>query len=163
MKHRLAVLGAGSWGATLADVLARKGHDVSLWEIYPEAMKKLRDTRSLAVLPQLRLHESALVTSDLGVIYESAQKHGMKVVAITITPWSGFRRWYNAPRAAATHEVNRWIREQLGKSVDYLVDAWPLLSCGNPEELCTSYNRPFTDGLHFGPKGHEKLAEARGG
>ena len=101
-----------------------------------------------------------LVTSDLGAIYEEAHKQGMKVVAITITPWSGFRRWYNPSRSAATHEVNRWIREQLGKSVDHVVDAWPLLSCGDPEALCVRYGRPFTDGLHFGPQGHQKLGEA---
>ncbi|MCK6145536.1 NAD(P)H-dependent glycerol-3-phosphate dehydrogenase [Enterococcus hirae] len=31
MKYRVAVLGAGSWGAALAQVLAENGHDVRLW------------------------------------------------------------------------------------------------------------------------------------
>ena len=29
---RVAVLGAGSWGTTLAIVLAENGHEVALWE-----------------------------------------------------------------------------------------------------------------------------------
>ena len=32
----IAVLGAGSWGTTLADLLARKGHEVRLWAYEPE-------------------------------------------------------------------------------------------------------------------------------
>lgn len=30
MKYRVAVLGAGSWGTALAQVLAENGHDVRL-------------------------------------------------------------------------------------------------------------------------------------
>ena len=31
MKYRVAVLGSGSWGTALAQVLAENGHDVRLW------------------------------------------------------------------------------------------------------------------------------------
>ncbi len=30
-EYRVAVLGAGSWGTALAQVLAENGHDVRLW------------------------------------------------------------------------------------------------------------------------------------
>ena len=33
---RVAVLGAGAWGTALADLLARKGHDVRLWAHEPD-------------------------------------------------------------------------------------------------------------------------------
>ena len=35
----IAVLGAGSWGTTLADLLARKGHEVRLWAYEPEVVE----------------------------------------------------------------------------------------------------------------------------
>lgn len=62
---RVGVVGGGSWGATLADHLARKGHDVSLWEFVPALAESLRKTRSLTVMPQLRLQDSVRVTNDL--------------------------------------------------------------------------------------------------
>ncbi len=36
---RVAVLGAGSWGTTLADLLARKGHQVRLWAYEAEVVE----------------------------------------------------------------------------------------------------------------------------
>ena len=35
---RIAVLGAGSWGTTLADLLARKGHEVTIWAYEAEVV-----------------------------------------------------------------------------------------------------------------------------
>ncbi|MHB1330095.1 MAG: NAD(P)H-dependent glycerol-3-phosphate dehydrogenase [Gemmatimonadales bacterium] len=35
---RIGVLGAGSWGTALADLLARKGHDVRLWAYEPDVV-----------------------------------------------------------------------------------------------------------------------------
>jgi glycerol-3-phosphate dehydrogenase (NAD(P)+) len=37
----IAVLGAGSWGTTLADLLARKGHNVRLWAHEPEVVEAI--------------------------------------------------------------------------------------------------------------------------
>jgi glycerol-3-phosphate dehydrogenase (NAD(P)+) len=65
MKERIAVLGGGSWGATLAAHLAKNGHDVAVWEFMPAVAERLRDTRSLATLPALRLPENVAVTSNI--------------------------------------------------------------------------------------------------
>jgi len=62
---RIAVLGAGSWGAALAAVLADNGHSVSLWEFNTEAAKNLSETRRLSILPDLALPMSIEVTSQL--------------------------------------------------------------------------------------------------
>lgn len=64
-RERIAVLGAGSWGATLAGVLADNGHDVSLWEFDPKAAASLASTRTLSFLPDLHLPQSVHVTNDL--------------------------------------------------------------------------------------------------
>lgn len=102
----------------------------------------------------------AKIERDLTAMYETAHRHGVKVVAITVTPWGGFRRYFNATRLAATLETNRWILAQRDAgAIDAAVDAYPLLSCGDPTTLCARFTAPFNDGLHFGPDAHEKLGE----
>jgi lysophospholipase L1-like esterase len=102
----------------------------------------------------------ALIERDLTSMYEMSRRHGAKVVAITVTPWGGFTRYFNASRLAATLEVNRWILAQRDRgAIDAAVDAYPLMSCGDLTQLCATVAVPFKDGLHFGPEGHEKLGE----
>jgi lysophospholipase L1-like esterase len=102
----------------------------------------------------------ALIERDLTAMYEAAHQHGAKVVTITVTPWGGFTRYFNASRLATTLEVNRWILAQRDSgAVDAAVDAYPLLSCGDPTVLCPRFALPNRDGLHFGPEGHQVLGE----
>jgi lysophospholipase L1-like esterase len=101
------------------------------------------------------------IEADLSSMYRVAHEHGIQVIALTVTPWGGFHRYYNPSRAATTAELNRWILGlPAAHTVDFAVDVNPLLSCGNAEEICDAYSAPFKDGIHFGPKGHEKIAEA---
>jgi lysophospholipase L1-like esterase len=101
-----------------------------------------------------------LVERDLTAMYDAAHRHGAKVVAITVTPWGGFTRYFNATRLAATLELNKWILAQrTSGTVEAAIDAYPLLSCGDATMLCDRYTAPFKDGLHFGPAGHERLGE----
>ncbi|MCA9596515.1 MAG: SGNH/GDSL hydrolase family protein [Myxococcales bacterium] len=103
----------------------------------------------------------AKVETDLSAMYEIAKKHGAKVVAITVAPWGGFKKYFNESRSRTTHELNDWIRAQPDAgAVDYVVDAYALLSCGDPEKLCPDYQHAIHDGLHFGKGGHEKLGQA---
>jgi len=103
----------------------------------------------------------ALVERDLAAMYADAQKHGARVVALTVAPWGGFTRFFNASRAAATLEVDRWILSQRATGpVDAVVDAYGLLSCGDATTLCPRYTAPFRDGIHFGDEGHRILGEA---
>jgi lysophospholipase L1-like esterase len=103
----------------------------------------------------------ALVERDLAAMYSDVHAHGAKAVAMTVAPWGGFTRFFNASRAAATLEVNRWILSQRTTGlVDAVVDAYGLLSCGDASTLCPRYTAPFRDGLHFGDEGHKVLGEA---
>lgn len=102
----------------------------------------------------------AKVAADLTLMYEMARERNIKVIAINVAPWGGFKRYYNAHRGATTLEVNRWIEQQrVQGKVDFVVDAYSLLSCGDPEVLCPALAEPFRDGIHFGPKGHEKIGK----
>jgi lysophospholipase L1-like esterase len=103
----------------------------------------------------------AKIEHDLTLMYEDARRHGAKVVAVTVAPWGGFTRYFNASRSAATLDVNQWIFAQRDAgAVDAVVDAYKLLSCGDATTLCPSYTMPKSDGLHFGDEGHKRLGEA---
>jgi glycerol-3-phosphate dehydrogenase (NAD(P)+) len=41
MMENIGVIGAGSWGTTLADLLAKKGHSVTLWAYEPELVRAM--------------------------------------------------------------------------------------------------------------------------
>ncbi|HVO32528.1 MAG TPA: NAD(P)H-dependent glycerol-3-phosphate dehydrogenase [Elusimicrobiota bacterium] len=77
--ERVAVLGGGSWGATLASLLADKGHDVLLWEFDRRAAEILSTARRLAVLPDLILNPAVRVTSDIA---EAADQRSTIVSAV---------------------------------------------------------------------------------
>jgi glycerol-3-phosphate dehydrogenase (NAD(P)+) len=65
----LAVVGAGSWGTALARLLARKGHQVSLWAREPEVVREIREHgENRTFLPGARLPDSLEASSDLAEV-----------------------------------------------------------------------------------------------
>jgi lysophospholipase L1-like esterase len=100
----------------------------------------------------------ARITGDLAFMYGAMRERGVRVVGITVAPWGGFRR-YDAARGEATRALNDWIRgAATSGTIDRVVDAYGLLSCGDPERMCAEYAR--RDGLHVSPRGHTVLGDA---
>jgi glycerol-3-phosphate dehydrogenase (NAD(P)+) len=52
MKRSIGVIGAGSWGTTLADLLAKKGHQVTLWAYEHDLVAEMRQTRENSIYLQ---------------------------------------------------------------------------------------------------------------
>jgi lysophospholipase L1-like esterase len=100
------------------------------------------------------------IEGDLSTMYTMAHEAQVVVIALTVSPWGGFTRYYNKSRAEHTKKLNAWILQQRGGLVDDVIETSPLLSCGDPEKLCPAFQGGFKDGLHFGREGHEKLGEA---
>jgi len=71
-RDAIAVLGAGRWGITLAEVAARNGRKVVLWCEDPGRLQHLQaDRHDQAVLPELaRLHEGVQLAADLAAAVE---------------------------------------------------------------------------------------------
>ena len=67
---KISVLGAGSWGTTLACLLSDNGHDVYLWEINEEAARKLDKERKLPFIGG-DVPENIKVSSNLNIINET--------------------------------------------------------------------------------------------
>lgn len=66
MSNVISVLGAGSWGTTLAIHLSKKGNSVKLWEFLPDVAKQLDEVReNKDFLPGIAIPENILITSDL--------------------------------------------------------------------------------------------------
>lgn len=63
---KIGVIGAGSWGTTLANVLAKKGHRVTLWAYETELVAEMRKSRENGLyLPGIRLDERLSYTSNV--------------------------------------------------------------------------------------------------
>jgi glycerol-3-phosphate dehydrogenase (NAD(P)+) len=73
-NSRVAVLGSGSWGTALADLLARNGHDVGLWTWSDALAREIRDTgRNETFLPGVELSPELTVTADIGGALEASE------------------------------------------------------------------------------------------
>jgi glycerol-3-phosphate dehydrogenase (NAD(P)+) len=71
---RVGVLGAGSWGTTLAQLLAAKGHDVRLWAFEPEVAEAINTRHENPVyLPDAPLDERLAATTTIGDAIEGAE------------------------------------------------------------------------------------------
>lgn len=82
----ITVLGAGSWGTTLAILLAEKGFPVTLWAHRPEFAKELQEKReNTRYLKGIRFPENLLVTND-----ESAAAGTAKLIVVA-TPAQAVR------------------------------------------------------------------------
>jgi glycerol-3-phosphate dehydrogenase (NAD(P)+) len=62
---RIAVLGGGAWGTALANVTARAGRKVTLWEFDAGNAEHLATKRESRFLPGLRVEDGIVVTRDL--------------------------------------------------------------------------------------------------
>ncbi len=73
MTETIAVLGAGSWGTTLANLLAKKGHQVRLWSFEEDVTEAIRsDGRNAVYLPEIQLSDNLAGTSDMGEAVDGA-------------------------------------------------------------------------------------------
>lgn len=63
---KLSVIGAGSWGTVLSQILADNGHTVYLWARNPEKAARIQETRCNAdYLPDFTLNPAITVTGSL--------------------------------------------------------------------------------------------------
>lgn len=69
---KIAVLGAGGWGTSLAVMLNRNGHSVSLWSAFPEEIQSIhRFGEHKRLLPGVAIAPSIDLTTDLSCVTDA--------------------------------------------------------------------------------------------
>ncbi|SHK60037.1 glycerol 3-phosphate dehydrogenase (NAD(P)+) [Desulfatibacillum alkenivorans DSM 16219] len=81
---QVAVVGGGSWGTALAQLLASKGYKTSLWVLEEEVAESIAKERENKVfLPDIKLSENITPTLDL----EEALKDKDMIVSVVPSEW----------------------------------------------------------------------------
>jgi len=138
--ERIAVLGAGSWGTTLAIVLAENDHAVRLWEFLPEQARALeRERENRRFLPGVPIPDRVAVTADVDAALDGAvmvvfvvPSHTVREVAVRVAASARFDRdavIVNAAKGIEEGTVARMsevLREALG------LDAGRILTLAGP-------------------------------
>ena len=84
--EKICVLGAGSWGTTLANTLAEKGYDINLWIREEEVYQAIQKTRENTVfLPGVKLAQNITPTNSI----KEAVKD--RIVVVCVVPSHGVR------------------------------------------------------------------------
>ena len=79
---KTAVIGAGAWGTTLANHLAKKGEATSLWVREAELAEEMRTKRENTwFLPGMKLSEDLFISSEMSEVLRNAECHLMVVPA----------------------------------------------------------------------------------
>ncbi|HEX9883990.1 MAG TPA: NAD(P)H-dependent glycerol-3-phosphate dehydrogenase [Desulfobaccales bacterium] len=133
----MTVIGAGSWGTTLAQLLGDKGVGVRLWVREAQVLEDLRRDRiNHTFLPEVRLSSRISYTQEFGAALEDA---GVVIMAV---PSHVFRQTLRAlkphwPQGGALLSATKGMeidsqltmdgvtREELGAAVPYAVLAGP--------------------------------------
>ena len=68
-----AVLGAGAWGAALADRLARNAHDVRLWAYEPDVADSINSTHRNRFLADVELASSIVAHTEMKDVVSGAE------------------------------------------------------------------------------------------
>jgi len=77
----VGVIGAGSWGTALARLLAKRGHQVSIWAREPEVVREILDHReNKTFLPGVALPETLEASSKLSEVV------GGKEILVSVVP-----------------------------------------------------------------------------
>lgn len=94
-EHSISILGAGSWGTALANLIAQNGHHVTLWGHTTAHIDTLLKTRrNDRYLPDIHLSEKIHFTADLAsavknsaIVLLVVPSHAFRAVLIAVRPY----------------------------------------------------------------------------
>lgn len=84
-KYEISILGAGSWGGTLAYLLSNKGINVNLWTPSKDEYTQIKKTKTLTKPKKYKLNKNINITTDFELVIKES-----KVIVIAV-PTNVFR------------------------------------------------------------------------
>ena len=78
-QYKVCVLGAGSWGGTLAWMLSKKNYQVTIWTFSKEEYKALSKTRKLIKPKKISLDKNIKITTNL---HDAVSNANIIVIAV---------------------------------------------------------------------------------
>jgi glycerol-3-phosphate dehydrogenase (NAD(P)+) len=131
MSTRVAVMGAGSWGTALANLLTANGHEVVLWSRGGEVADLVNDKHENSVyLPGIALHRDLTATTDLKHALSGASVVLMVVPSHAMRPTLREARQWVAPTAVVV-SASKGIEDETCKTMfDVIAD-----EVGNSERI----------------------------
>ena len=100
MTRRIAVLGAGSWGTTLADLLAKKGHAVAIWSFEHNVATDINSNhQNSRYLKGITLSPRLIATSSVTDAVQDAD------VVVSVTPAQHVRRVMDQARGTLREDA----------------------------------------------------------
>ncbi|MBN1384275.1 MAG: NAD(P)-dependent glycerol-3-phosphate dehydrogenase [Elusimicrobia bacterium] len=75
----IAVIGAGAWGATLAQYLKKKGHNIFLWEFNKPRINYLQRHKHPLFFPHIKLSKNIFLTNNFSLVIPKA-----KIILLTV-------------------------------------------------------------------------------
>lgn len=125
MHPKICVLGGGSWGATIASHVSKKGYPTSIWEFSELQVREMNQTRTLSFLPQLKIPEAVFITSGMGKALEGAK------IILSVVPSQFVRStWKNvkkhSPAINLAVNFSKGIEtESLMRMTEVILDEYP--------------------------------------
>lgn len=150
MKAPIAILGAGSWGTSLAVHLARIGHEVRLWARDDALAVEMRARRANAVyLPDVVLPATVEVTSVLsaaldeaGIVISAIPSHGcratMRAAAPHLPPDATIVSATKGLEADTLQRMSQVIGEELGPGRSIVVLSGPSFAIEVAQQMPTA-------------------------
>jgi glycerol-3-phosphate dehydrogenase (NAD(P)+) len=117
-QRRIAVIGAGSWGTALANLLAKKGESTILWSFEPEVSEGIRrEHRNPRYLSEVVLDTRLEVTDSIAHAAEGAE------VVVSVSPSHVVRRVMtqvepHLPDDALVVSASKGIEEETLETMD---------------------------------------------
>lgn len=122
MKEKIGVLGGGSWGTSLAILLAKKGNDVTIWLRDKEQVNSINETReNKKYLPGIKLPDNISISSDL-----EETNHKKDLILLSV-PTHGIRQVLNSCKSTIKKEqiilnVSKGIENQSLLRISQIVE-----------------------------------------
>ena len=92
-KPKISILGCGSWGGTIAQMLAEDGMNVTVWHKFPDELEQMETTRKHPFIPELIFSPKVSFTLDLSeavcaadIIVIAVPSHIVRLIMKDIKP-----------------------------------------------------------------------------